>query len=188
MDKVGFPCIHGAGHTHLDSFAHIFFNGKMWNGYPVAGLVTMERGAGKNSILTMKDGIVTRGVLYDMARLKGVPYLEPGTRIYAEDLADYEVDSARGWLLRGHRGLTELSCFDRPGEVWGWMPGVDNYRVVYTAGYTTVPEDVQEACAQWVAHLFWQSKENPAIHPDSPTATVAFLLDHYRRYTAGRVS
>jgi len=67
------------------------------------------------------------------------------------------------------------------------VPGIDNYRIVYTAGYTTVPEDVQEACAQWVAHLFWQSKENPAIHPDSPTSTVAFFLDPYRRQTAGRV-
>jgi len=41
--------------------------GKMWNGYPVAGLVTREGGAGRNSILTMKSGIVTRGVLYDSA-------------------------------------------------------------------------------------------------------------------------
>ena len=90
MDRVAFPCIHGAGHTHLDSFAHVFFNGKMWNGYPVDGLVTMERGAAKNSILTMKNGIVTRAVLYDIARLKGVPYLEPGTRIYAEDLEAWE--------------------------------------------------------------------------------------------------
>jgi len=39
----------------------------MWNGYPVAGLVTREGGAGRNSILTMKSGIVTRGVLYDSA-------------------------------------------------------------------------------------------------------------------------
>ena len=55
-DRIGYPCIHGAGTTHLDSFAHRFFNGKMWNGYPVAGLVTMEGGAAKNSILTMKHG------------------------------------------------------------------------------------------------------------------------------------
>ena len=39
-DRVGYPCIHGAGTTHLDSFAHRFFGGKMWNGYPVLGLVT----------------------------------------------------------------------------------------------------------------------------------------------------
>ncbi len=109
-------------------------------------------------------------------------------RIHAEDVADYEVDAARGWLLRGHRGLT-ASLQVQPGGslAWGWIPGVDNYRVSYTAGYATVPEEVQEACAQWVAHLFWQSKENPAVHPDSPTSTVALLLDHYRRQTAGRV-
>src|SRR5215813_12327673 len=57
-DRVGYPCIHGAGTTHLDSFAHRFFDGKMWNGYPVAELVTMQGGAAKNSILTMKSGIV----------------------------------------------------------------------------------------------------------------------------------
>jgi kynurenine formamidase len=89
-DSIGYPCIHGAGATHLDSFAHRFFDGKMWNGYPVSELVTKEGGAAKNSILTMKDGIVTRGVLYDIARLKGVPYLEPGTRIFPEDLEAWE--------------------------------------------------------------------------------------------------
>jgi len=89
-DRIGFPCIHGAGATHLDSFAHRFFGGRMWNGYPVAGLVTKEGGATKNSILTMKGGIVTRGVLYDIPRLKGVAYLEPGTRILPSDLEAWE--------------------------------------------------------------------------------------------------
>jgi kynurenine formamidase len=90
LDQVSYPCIHGAGTTHLDSFAHIFFGGKMWNGYAVAGLVTKDGGAAKNSILTMKDGIVTRGILYDIPRLKGVPYLEPGVRIFPEDLEAWE--------------------------------------------------------------------------------------------------
>jgi kynurenine formamidase len=89
-DRIGYPCIHGAGSTHLDSFAHRFFGGKMWNGYPVAGLVTKEGGAKKNSVLTMKNGIVTRAVLYDIPKLKGVPYLEPGTRIFPEDLEAWE--------------------------------------------------------------------------------------------------
>jgi kynurenine formamidase len=62
----------------------------MWNGYPVSELVTMEGGAARNSILTMKNGIVTRGILYDIPRLKGVPYLEPGTRIFPEDLEAWE--------------------------------------------------------------------------------------------------
>jgi len=92
MDRIGYPCIHGPGTTHLDSFAHVFFDGKMWNGDP-ASLVTKEKGATKNSILTMKNGIVTRGVLYDIPKLKGLPYLEPGTRIYPEDLDAWEKKS-----------------------------------------------------------------------------------------------
>jgi len=74
----------------LDAFAHIFFDGRMWNGYDVENLVTMEEGAKKNSILQMKNGIVTRGVLYDIPRLKGLPYLEPGTRITVNDLEAWE--------------------------------------------------------------------------------------------------
>ncbi len=92
-DRIGYHCIHGAGTTHLDSFAHRFFGGKMWNGYPVAELVTKQGGAAKNSILTMKNGIVTRAVLYDIPRLKGVQYLEPGARIFPEDLEAWEKKS-----------------------------------------------------------------------------------------------
>ena len=89
MDRIAYPCIHGPGTTHLDSFAHVFFNGRMWNGDSKT-LVTKEGGAAKNSTLTMKNGIVTRGVLYDIPRLKGVEYLEPGTRIFPEDLEAWE--------------------------------------------------------------------------------------------------
>jgi hypothetical protein len=55
--------------------AQDFFDGKMWNAYS-RSLVTKEGGAAKVSILTMKNGIVTRGVLYDIPKLKGVPYLD----------------------------------------------------------------------------------------------------------------
>lgn len=130
MDRVAFPCIHGAGHTHLDSFAHIFFNGKMWNGYPVVDLVTMERGAGKASILTMKDGIVTRGVLYDIARLKGVPYLEPGTRIFVEDLEAWEKKTGAK-AMAGDALLLRWGRWTRRAKLGPWpinqgMAGLDN--------------------------------------------------------------
>jgi kynurenine formamidase len=130
MDRIAFPCIHGAGHTHLDSFAHVFFDGKMWNGYPVEGLVTMERGAGKSSILTMKDGIVTRGVLYDIARLKGVSYLEPGTRIYAEDLEAWEKKTGVK-AMAGDALLLRWGRWTRRAKLGPWpisegMAGLDN--------------------------------------------------------------
>lgn len=89
-DRIAYPCIHGAGATHLDSFAHIFFNGLAWNGYPVSTVVSKEKGAIRNSVLNMKNGIVTRAVLFDIPRLKGVPYLEPGTRIFPDDLEAWE--------------------------------------------------------------------------------------------------
>ena len=92
-DQIAYPCIHGPGTTHLDAFAHVFFDGRMWNGYDVDGLVTLEEGATKNSIMAVKNGLVTRGVLYDIPRLKGLPYLEPGTRIYVEDLEAWEAQT-----------------------------------------------------------------------------------------------
>jgi kynurenine formamidase len=89
-DRIAYPCIHGAGATHIDSFAHIFFNGTAWNGYPASEVVTREKGASRGSVLNMKNGIVTRAVLFDIPRLNGVPYLEPGTRIFVDDLEAWE--------------------------------------------------------------------------------------------------
>jgi kynurenine formamidase len=81
---------HGIAHTHLDSLAHINDKGVFFNGYaPDAGTV-QKQGHSKNSIHNVKNGIFTRGVLIDIPRLKGVPYLEPGTSIYVEDLEAWE--------------------------------------------------------------------------------------------------
>lgn len=80
---------HGYSHTHLDAFAHRFFDGKMWNGFS-RDEVTSEGGARKGSIYTAHNGVFTRGILVDLPRLKGVPYLEPGTRIYVDDLEAWE--------------------------------------------------------------------------------------------------
>jgi hypothetical protein len=87
-DRIGVS-YHGYAHTHIDGFAHRFFDGKMWNGFSHEE-VTKDKGAQKNSIYNLHNGIFTRGVLMDIARLKGVPYLEPGTRIYVEDLEAWE--------------------------------------------------------------------------------------------------
>src|SRR3954469_25484916 len=80
---------HGYAHTHLDAFAHRFFDGKMWNGVSYEE-VTKEAGAKKNSIYNVHNGIFTRAILVDIPRLRNVPYLEPGTRIYIEDLEAWE--------------------------------------------------------------------------------------------------
>jgi kynurenine formamidase len=81
---------HGTAHTHIDALSHRVFDGKIYNGAAAAEAVTREDGAKKSSIYTAHAGIVTRGVLMDIPALKGVPYLEPGTRIFAEDLDAWE--------------------------------------------------------------------------------------------------
>ena len=89
MDQIGVS-YHGIAHTHLDSLAHINDNGVFYNGYKPDPEVVMKQGHAKNSIHNLKNGIFTRGILIDIPRLKGLPYLEPGTPIYVEDLEAWE--------------------------------------------------------------------------------------------------
>ena len=81
---------HGVAHTHLDSLAHIHYDGVFYNGYKPDADSVMKKGHTRNSILNLKNGIFTRGILVDLPRLKGVPYLEPGTPIYAQDIEAWE--------------------------------------------------------------------------------------------------
>ncbi len=86
---------HGFIHTHLDFLNHNFIgDGVTYNGYqPDPTVVAAEGGHSRNTVHNAKDGIVTRGVLIDMARFKNVPYLEPGTPIYIEDLEAWEEET-----------------------------------------------------------------------------------------------
>ena len=81
---------HGIAHTHLDSLAHINDNGVFYNGYKPDADKVLKQGHERNSIHNVKNGIFTRGILIDIPRLKGIPYLEPGTPIYVEDLEAWE--------------------------------------------------------------------------------------------------
>ena len=67
---------HGYAITHLDSLCHIFWDGQMYNGKP-AHLVNSMAGATHHAITELKDGIVTRGVMLDIAALKGVDWMGP---------------------------------------------------------------------------------------------------------------
>jgi kynurenine formamidase len=70
--------------THWDALAHIFDRGQMWNGYSAAEVTSL--GARRNGVEHLRDRIVSRGVLVDMARYKDVEWLEPGYAISEDDL------------------------------------------------------------------------------------------------------
>jgi kynurenine formamidase len=79
---------HGNNTTHLDAPSHIYYKGQIYNGYPQTSYT--DRGAGKDDVMGMKDGILTRGVLFDIPKLKGVPFLGDDEAIYVEDLEAWE--------------------------------------------------------------------------------------------------
>jgi kynurenine formamidase len=80
-DTITMPLQSG---TQWDSLAHIFHNGVMYNGYPASDV--SGTGAKRNSIFNHRETMVGRGVLLDVARYKGVDWLEDGYPITIEDL------------------------------------------------------------------------------------------------------
>lgn len=80
---------HGYAHSHIDALCHFLYKDQTYNGFARAEVNT-DRGCVKLGIDNLRNGIVSRAVLVDIARLKGVEYLEPGTAIYAEDVEAWE--------------------------------------------------------------------------------------------------
>ena len=81
---------HGFAHSHMDALCHNSVEGVMYNGFSRETVDTAGAGCVRLGITNVKQGVVTRGILMDIARLKGVEYLEPGTPIYVEDLEAWE--------------------------------------------------------------------------------------------------
>ena len=108
---------HGYSHSHIDSLCHILHKGQMYNG--VSQDTITEAGCSNASIVNLQGGIVTRGVLVDVPRLKGVPYLEPGTPIYTEDLDAWE-EMAGVTVQPGDAVFIRTGRWARRAEVGPW--------------------------------------------------------------------
>jgi kynurenine formamidase len=89
MDRIAMN-IHGNADTHIDALCHVIFDRMLYNGLP-AETVT-ESGAAELSIAVAAEGIVGRGVLIDLPRARGLPWLEPGDHVTADDLLAAERD------------------------------------------------------------------------------------------------
>jgi kynurenine formamidase len=96
--------------THMDALAHVFFDGRMYNGFP-AGSFASYGGAARCGIEKV-GSVVGRGVLLDVARLHGVPRLDAGYVITGTDL-ERAADAARVTLRRGDVLLVHT----------GWLSG-----------------------------------------------------------------
>jgi kynurenine formamidase len=120
-DRIGVR-YHGIAHCHIDSLAHINENGVFYNGYKPDADAVLKGGHQKNSIHNLKNGIFTRGILLDIPRLKGVPYLEPGTPIYVEDLEAWE-RRAGVKVAAGDALFVRTGVWARRQAVGPWLRG-----------------------------------------------------------------
>jgi kynurenine formamidase len=119
---------HSDGHTHIDALCHVAYEGRLYNGIP-ADSVTAA-GAADEAIAVVKNGLVGRGVLLDVPRSRGVPWLEPGEHVLRADIEaaereqGVEIEAGDILLVRtGHsRRLTELGPWDTAQSKAGVHP------------------------------------------------------------------
>jgi hypothetical protein len=101
-------------------------------------------------------------------------------KMHTYELQGWQPDTRQGWLLRAIP-YTDPELLHPEDLIW--PVGVNNFRIQYTAGYATIPDDVQEACTQLVAYHF---RLGPRETPNTPIpAAIAQYLSNYRTHTIG---
>lgn len=80
---------HGSTITHIDALCHYSFEGKIFNGFD-RSKIAQGPGCPQNGVENQHAGIMTRGIIVDLPRMRNVPYLEPGTPVYPADLEAWE--------------------------------------------------------------------------------------------------
>lgn len=96
MESVGIAP-HGHMFTHLDTLCHVSFDGGIYNGMKASDAVK-SCGALSHGTEAVKDGIVSRGVLFDIPAVREVSWLDPDSSVYPPDLDAAE--EATGVSLR----------------------------------------------------------------------------------------
>lgn len=113
---------HGDCHTHIDALCHVGMQGKLYNGKPVSAVTS--RGPTIQDITAYAHGIVGRGVLLDIPRLRGVKWLEPGEAVTTAELEAAE--KAQGVHLgEGDIFLLRTGHHRRRLELGPWKNGYD---------------------------------------------------------------
>jgi kynurenine formamidase len=120
--------IHGDADSHMDALCHVLFDGALYNG--VADDTAAATGAAELSIDVASQGIAGRGLLLDIPRVRGVPWLEPGDHVTADDLlaaesaqADRITQGDLVFVRVGHRARRRsVGPWDAAGERAGLHP------------------------------------------------------------------
>lgn len=147
-DDVVFMALQSA--SQWDALAHVHYDGKLFNGFSIDTID--EKGAQHGAITNLSPGVVSRGVLIDVAGYQKVDWLEKGYAISPEELEEViahqkvEIKSGdvllirTGWRNRythdldkaafkaGEPGLS-VRCLDWLAENEVSAVGSDNYAI-----------------------------------------------------------
>src|ERR1700693_5657508 len=133
-------CVQGA--THWDALGHLFYEDKSYNGYD-AKLID-SRGLSVLGIEHSKSKMVGRGVLLDIARFRGVKWLQDGESIGNDELdtcaKDQNVAIGRGDFVIIRTGQMERCLKEKK---WGGYAGGD------APGVEVRPNETTEANQPW---------------------------------------
>jgi kynurenine formamidase len=87
---------HGRAATHLDALCHVWDEEGLWNGHDPAREITMD-GACWGAVQHWREGLTTRGVLLDVPRYRGEPFVTLEQPVHGWELE--EVAAAQGVAL-----------------------------------------------------------------------------------------
>jgi kynurenine formamidase len=120
LDYLGIA-FHGDCHSHVDALNHISYDGLTYNGKPATEVLTTRGGTSLGiDAVAGSGGVVGRGVLLDIPRLRGVKWLEPGEAVTRAELEACEeaegVHLGEGdifvYRTGHHRRRLELGAWD----------------------------------------------------------------------------
>lgn len=132
---------HGYTETHLDALNHISSkDAKLYNGYPETSVT--EKGDSVYGIENWKNGIVVRGVLYDIPKLRGVPYVPVDKPVQGWELEDFarihKIEPRKGDATIIHCGRNAFfrANPDNPNTL-GDKPGLNPSVLEFVHAYET---------------------------------------------------
>lgn len=150
------------GGTQWDALCHIYYDDTLYNGAKATEV--SSAGAARMGIDKVHRDFVSRGVLLDVARAKGLECLPPGYAITIQDLLDTEEKQGvrveegdilmvrTGQMTKVKRGFRDWSAFfgNEPGLHWETAEWIDARRVAAVAADNSMVEATGALPGIWV--------------------------------------
>jgi kynurenine formamidase len=164
---------HGVASTHIDALCHTWDEESMWNGRDPKQEITFD-GATFGSIEHWADGIITRAVMLDVPRHRGVPCVTQDRPVHGWELED--ILSARGLTLEPGDAI----CVYAGREAWQDA----NPERAYSRPFGLGPQErpgLHVSCLPFlrdhdVSVLVWDMLDHLPIGYDIPWAVHACLF------------